>query len=69
MKAVIGARPWEWDAKVIEREWKEQGERNEGEKKCFAIMRWDGVVRCHPPIERALGEVWEKLKKEGHEGA
>ncbi|ORY90294.1 amidase signature domain-containing protein [Leucosporidium creatinivorum] len=64
MKAVVGAKPWEWDSRVIEREWKEQEEEG---RKCFAIMRWDGLVRCHPPIERALDEVTEALRKAGHE--
>lgn len=65
MKAVVGARPWEWDSRVVEREWKE--EKLEV-RKTFAIMRWDGLVRCHPPIERALDEVTAALRKEGHEG-
>jgi amidase len=65
MKAVVGAKPWEWDSRVVEREWKE--EKLEGPK-CFAVMRWDGLVRCHPPIERALDEITAALRKGGHEG-
>lgn len=65
MSAVVEARPWEWDSRVVEREWKEVKEVG---KKCFAVMRWDGLVRCHPPIERALDEVTAALRKDGHEG-
>ncbi|KAI5479485.1 hypothetical protein MNV49_003427 [Pseudohyphozyma bogoriensis] len=63
MKAIVEARPWEFDSKVVERPWKEFGR----ETKCFAVMRSDGDVRCHPPIERALDETVEALRKAGHE--
>lgn len=66
MRVLVGAKPWEWDSRVVEREWKNV-EGNEG-RKCFAVMRGDGLVRCHPPIERALEEVVIKLRAAGHEG-
>lgn len=65
MKAVVGAKPWEVDSRVVEREWV----AGDPGKKCFAIMKWDKGVRCHPPIERGLEEVAEALRKEGHEGS
>ncbi|KAK4702147.1 amidase, partial [Phenoliferia sp. Uapishka_3] len=66
LKIIVGAKPWEWDAKVVERKWRNDVELA-GEKKCFGTMRWDGLVRCHPPIERALDEVAVKLQAAGHE--
>ena len=67
MKEVIGARPWEFDMKAVERSWvrEDGGEKN----KKFAVMWDDGLVRCHPPLERALKETVAKLKEYGHEGA
>ncbi|GAA5912132.1 hypothetical protein JCM6882_003063 [Rhodosporidiobolus microsporus] len=71
MKALVGAKPWEFDAKVVEREWDEELARAEGEKgrekKCFAVMWTDGLVRPHPPIERGMRECVDKLKAAGHE--
>ncbi|GAA6041540.1 hypothetical protein JCM8097_004252 [Rhodosporidiobolus ruineniae] len=71
MQAVVGAKPWEWDAKVVERGWDDALARAEGvagrEKKCFAVMWSDGLVRPHPPIERGLRKAVEKLKAAGHE--
>lgn len=66
MRAVVGARPWEADSRVVERPWDESSVREES--RCFGIMRWDGLVRCHPPIERGLDEVANKLRAAGHEG-
>ncbi|GAA5860318.1 hypothetical protein JCM8547_003461 [Rhodosporidiobolus lusitaniae] len=71
METVVEEKPWEYDPKVVEREWddglaKAEGEKG-GEKKCFAVMWTDGLVRPHPPIERGMRECVEALKKAGHE--
>lgn len=72
MRAVVDARPWEFDPKCVERPWLpfprslEAIGGSEG-KKCFGVMRWDGLVRCHPPIERALDETVAALRRAGHE--
>ncbi|GAA5845141.1 hypothetical protein JCM11251_008008 [Rhodosporidiobolus azoricus] len=69
MSAIIGAKPWEYDAKVVERNWDDKLASADGkeEKKCFAVMWTDGLVRPHPPIERGMRECVEKLKAAGHE--
>lgn len=36
-------------------------------KLVVGLMADDGVVKVHPPIERALREVVAKLKAAGHE--
>jgi Asp-tRNA(Asn)/Glu-tRNA(Gln) amidotransferase A subunit family amidase len=70
MSAVVGARPWEYDPKTVEREWDGEFARGGKEgKRCFAVMWTDGLVRPHPPIERGMRECVEKLRAAGHEGA
>ncbi|KAM0751264.1 amidase [Meredithblackwellia eburnea MCA 4105] len=65
MSAIVDAKPWELDAKVVERPW--AGREDVKEKKCFAVMWNDGLVKCHPPLERGLNEVAAKLREAGHE--
>ncbi|GAA6008101.1 hypothetical protein JCM10207_007030 [Rhodosporidiobolus poonsookiae] len=71
MEAIVGGKPWEVDPKVVERPWEGALSRAEGEwgeeKKCFAVMWSDGLVRPHPPIERGMRECVEKLRAAGHE--
>ena len=71
MRALVGARPWEHDAKVVERAWDDKLARAEGDKgkKCFAFMWSDGLVRPVPPLERGMRELAGKLRAAGHEGA
>jgi amidase len=38
------------------------------EKVVIGVMYWDEVVKPHPPIQRALKEVVEKLRRKGQEG-
>ncbi|GAA5930372.1 hypothetical protein JCM3775_004371 [Rhodotorula graminis] len=69
MRSVVGARPWEYDAKVVERGWDDGLARAEGDdgKKCFAFMWSDGLVRPQPPLERGMRELADKLRAAGHE--
>lgn len=70
MRAVISAKPWEYDPRVVEREWDDELARARGDegKKCFAVMHSDGLVRPQPPLERGMRELAEKLSAAGHEG-
>lgn len=34
----------------------------------IGILRHNGIVRAHPPMERAVREAAEKLTAAGHEG-
>lgn len=73
MAAVVGGRPWEVDPKCVPIPWvgdeeRERREKEEGSvKKCFGVMRWDGLVRPHPPIERGMDETVAALRAAGHE--
>lgn len=63
-KTVVDAEPWQVDAKVLPIPWRAV----ERKKKLKIAVLWnDGMVIPTPPVERALKETVEKLKKAGHE--
>ncbi len=71
-KLILDAEPWQSDPQVIKLPWRseEQTEIRERAKTsglCFGVMKWDGLVMPHPPIQRVIEEMVEKLKKQGHE--
>ncbi|KAK9477591.1 amidase signature domain-containing protein [Lipomyces japonicus] len=68
-KSVIEAEPWTLDPKCIPIPWRqEQYDAIISKPKLiFGVMKDDGVVRVHPPIERTLNEAVEKLRAAGHE--
>jgi len=73
MSALVGARPWQVDPKCVPITWVADEEREkkeldgQTERKCFGVMRWDGLVRPHPPIERGMDEAVAGLRAAGHE--
>ena len=76
-KATLDAFPWKEDCDVIEMPWRQEkiqsvrscmSRRGEKDGKLvFAVMRDDGNVRPHPPIQRALTLVTEALLNQGYE--
>ena len=72
METLLGSKPWEYDPVVIPLPWRgeEQAEvrrRARTSGLCFGVMRWDGVIKPHPPIRRAIEKTVAKLRAEGHE--
>ncbi len=77
MKVMLESFPWKNDCDVIEMPWRQEKIQSvrsrmsrRGEKDgnlVFAIMRDDGKVRPHPPIQRALTLVKEALLSQGYE--
>ncbi|MCJ1482736.1 hypothetical protein MMC06_002902 [Schaereria dolodes] len=77
MKALLSTRPWQDDCEVMELPWLEEkvnlmkqrrcanGERNG--KLVFGIMKWDGHVQPHPPIQRAMRLVADALRERGYD--
>lgn len=64
-EAVInGGQPWTLDPKMVAIPWREV---ELPQKLSFGLIKHDGVVRPHPPVDRALDVVVEALKKAGHE--
>lgn len=67
-KAVIDAKPWELDPKVLPLPWREDAYREmQSRPLVFGLLIDDGVVKVHPPIERVVQEVAAKLREAGHE--
>ena len=71
-KAVLEGEPWLVDPKTPEIPWREGMyalEGMKGRKPVWGVLWWDGVVRPHPPMRRALEMTVEAMKKAGYEGA
>ncbi|KAF1937439.1 amidase [Clathrospora elynae] len=67
-KAVIDGHPWDQDPKCCPVPWRpEIFDDARSQPLVIAVMRDDGVVKCHPPVSRVLEEVAAKLEKAGHE--
>lgn len=63
-KAVVGAEPWRYDPECVPIPWRE-GQMPVGRKLRIGVLRNDGVVRCQPPVERALDIVRKALEDSG----
>lgn len=61
------AAPWRKDPKCLPMEWKTSVLKQGTKLRVGLIGRHDGVVHCHPPVERALGLVKTALEAQGHE--
>ncbi|KAL5360321.1 amidase signature domain-containing protein [Aspergillus floccosus] len=67
-RLVAGAQPWEYDPKSSPLPWNENAfEEVRSRPLVVGLILDDGVVKVHPPIERALRELASRLEKEGHE--
>ncbi|KAI5284818.1 hypothetical protein KEM54_001050 [Ascosphaera aggregata] len=59
---------WAVDPKLVPLPWRKDVIQPKGRKLRFGIVKNnDQTVTCHPPVERALKEVREKIGKAGHE--
>jgi amidase len=57
--------PWLYDPVVVAKPWVPVPVPK---KLVVGVMYWDEVVMPHPPVQRALRTVVEKLKAADHEG-
>ncbi|KAE9965175.1 hypothetical protein EG328_009913 [Venturia inaequalis] len=68
MKHTIRSKPWILDPNVAPIEWQDKAfEDIQSRPLTIGILVDDGVVKIHPPIERALRDLEAKLKTAGHE--
>jgi Asp-tRNA(Asn)/Glu-tRNA(Gln) amidotransferase A subunit family amidase len=67
--SLISMQPWKYDYSVHPIPWREEVVKEFQEKKRFrvGVMRTDSVVDPSPACARAVEEVVQALKKEGHE--
>lgn len=63
-KTVVGLEPWMQDPKCLPIPWRSVKIK---QKLKLAVMWDDGMVTPTPPVQRALKETVDKLKKAGHE--
>lgn len=67
-KMVIEAQPWRLDPRCLPIPWREEQYQDvQSRPLVVGLLLDDGVVKVHPPIERALKEMEEKLVAAGHE--
>ena len=77
IRVVLDASPWQDDCDVIEMPWRQEriqsvrnliSRNNEKDGKLvFAVMKCDGNVQPHPPVQRALELVTKALQDQGYE--
>lgn len=61
-------RPWDFDHKCVPIPWRKNVIQPPGRKLRFGLINVeDGLVHCHPPVERALKITQAALEKQGHE--
>ncbi|KAH8893579.1 amidase [Thozetella sp. PMI_491] len=64
MKVVLASQPWRLDPSLVVKEWTPYRFSSPIR---VAVQWWDGVVKPHPPMIRALHEVSEACKNAGME--
>lgn len=67
-RVMANARPWDFDPRCCPLPWNEPAfQEIQNRPMVIGLILDDGVVRAHPPIERALRELSAKLADCGHE--
>ncbi|KAE8156430.1 amidase signature domain-containing protein [Aspergillus tamarii] len=67
-RSVANAKPWELDPKCVPLPWNEDTFQEIQDRPIVVgLILDDGVVKIHPPIERALRELSAKIQAKGHE--
>lgn len=64
MKVALQSKPWRTDPSLTAKEWTPYKFARPPK---VAVMWWDGVVKPHPPMIRALKEVSDACRKAGME--
>jgi amidase len=67
-KMVVEAQPWRLDPRCLPIPWRDEHYREvQSRPLVIGLLLDDGVVKVHPPIDRALREMEAKLIAAGHE--
>ena len=76
MSAILSQQPWLHDPLVVEMPWRQDAEDDTlklladgtgDDQLAFGMLRCDGIVQTHPPIQRALDIVTKALVKKEYE--
>ena len=62
-RAVVGAEPWQYDAKAVPLSWRQL---ELPPRLNFAVVEDDGIVRPTPPIRRGVRTAADRLRAAGH---
>jgi amidase len=63
-ESLLSTKPWNYDPNVLPLPWRQPEDVNG--VLVFGLMEFDGIVKPHPPIARALRIVAQALKDKGH---
>ena len=71
VKSLLSQQPWLHDPLVHEIPWRDDQEKQmldiiDNRELAFGIMKHDGVIQPHPPVQRAMDMAAKTLKKLGH---
>ena len=67
IQTILEAEPWLSDPKCIELPWREEEVKAvSGRPLALGLIKWDTIVKPHPPIQRGTRMVEEALKAQGH---
>ena len=68
MQSVLETQPWLHDPLCVQLPWDDSihGKSLEQDSLTFGILRHDGVVDLHPPVQRAIRLVEEAIKRNGY---
>lgn len=71
VKSLLERQPWLHDPMVHEIPWRSEQEeailKLAGDKKlCFGVFKHDGSIAPHPPVQRAIDQTVETIRKLGH---
>lgn len=71
VKSLLTQQPWLHDPLVHEIPWREDLEKQiqdlaGNSKMAFGIMKHDGIITPHPPVQRAIDIAVKTLEKQGH---
>ena len=76
LKSLLSQQPWLHDPLVHEIPWRDEQEKRiqdiiaapgDAGKLCFGLIRNDGHVTPHPPVQRAIETTVKALKAKGHQ--
>lgn len=69
MTTIEAAKPWEVDNGILPMPWNRAAIEEVSKRPLrIAVLAHDGRVRPHPPLEKAIRETAEKLRRAGHDG-
>ncbi len=67
LRSLLSTQPWTFDPDVLPLPWRKLTDIDHNTRLSFGFMEFDGIVKPHLPISRALNIVADALRASGHE--